>query len=415
MANETKELESALRALPCPELITFLRIDTSYPQDSLIKNIIPIFKNLETLLLNGDITNQSFIDLFYLQGNTIKEINDLTIYCKEIDENAFPIENQDNEASENGISKELKYIKNKEFNLKSICYRQCHPYQLDFLFKHCFNSLHTLNIYIDSFYKLNLLTNNINHLEKLKELYLSYEFSEPGNLQLVYYIYHESLEVLSIDSSYIRNFEWPTKRERKQYRNLIFDYDEYKNYEEKYNPQTASLPMVEDIDSKIDFLVPLKKSKLKILQFSRCSFDALNTTEIFEVCENIEELSFFKVNFLFVIPFDDLITYFPRNIKRLTVINCGHFTSLMLKHYIAIGQLEAIHIDISDVSTDLLIALTKLDYLYSIEIAESTFQMSNLHKYSLCFETMLKIFAEKAQQIMKNRKTMPIVSEGIYE
>ncbi|OUM58825.1 hypothetical protein PIROE2DRAFT_15817 [Piromyces sp. E2] len=421
--TETKELENALKALPCPELITFLRIDTSYCQDSLIKNIIPIFKNIKTLQLNGDITNQTFINLFYLQGNEIKEIDDLTIYCKELNENVFPVNEQindseNNEENQDNLSKELKYIKDKEFNLKSACYRQFHPYQLDFIFKHCYRSLHTLNVYIDSFNKLNLLTSNLNRLEKLKELYLSYEFSEPGNLQLVYYMYHESLEVLSIDSSYIRNLEWPTKRQRKQYRNLIFDYEEYKKYEEKYNQQMINLPQVasiEDIDAKIDFLVPLKKSKLKTLQFSRCSFDALNTTEIFEVCENLEELSLFKVNFLFVIPFDNLIEYFPRNITKLTVINCGHYSSLLLKHYLTLGQLEAIHIDISDVSTELLIALTKLDYLYSIEIAESSFQMSNLHKYSLCFETMLKIFAEKARKIMDNRKNMSVVSEGLYE
>ncbi|ORX41714.1 hypothetical protein BCR36DRAFT_338933 [Piromyces finnis] len=418
--TETKELESALKAIPHPELITFLRVDSSFPQDSLINNIIPIFKNLETLQLNGDITNQTFINLFYLQGNEIKEIDDLTIYCKDLNENNIPFDDQvnspaDNESNENTMPKEIKYIKEKEFNLKSICYRQCSPYQLNFLFKHCFKNLCTLNVYIDSFYKLNILTHNINHLDRIKELYLSYEFSENGNLQLVYYMYHESLEVLSIDSSYIRNLEWPVKRQRKDYRNLIFDYEEYKKYEEKYNHQTINLPMlssIEDIETKLDFIVPLKKSKLKTLQFSRCSFDALNTTEIFEVCENLEELSFFKVNFLFVIPFDDLVTYFPRNVKKLTIINCGHYTSLMLQYYLTLNQLEAIHIDISDVSTDLLIALTKLDYLYSIEISESSFQISNLHKYSLCFETMLKIFAEKAKQIIENRKIMPIHPEG---
>ncbi|ORX87125.1 hypothetical protein BCR32DRAFT_289523 [Anaeromyces robustus] len=435
VASEIKELENVLKALPNPELINFLRLDTSYPQDSLIETIIPNFKNLETLQLNGNITNKSFINLFKLQNsNKIKEINELTIYCKDMDEDSIPIEDiindmendnnnnnntnnnisneniNDNNNSNNSLtSQESNNFKNKEFNIKSISYRHCHPYQIDFLLRHCYSSLQILNVYIDSFYKLNLLNKNINQLETLKELYLAYEFSEPGNLQLVYYMYHNSLEVLSIDSSYIRNLEWPFKRQRKYYRNLMFDYDEYKRYEEKYYNEPESLDIgisSEDFESKIDFLVPLKKSKLKTFQCSRCSFDALNTTEIFQICENLEELSFFRVNFLFVIPFDDLVTYFPQNVKKLTIINCGHYTSLILKHYLSLKQLEAIHIDISDVSTDLLMELTKLNNLYSIEIAESFFQNSNLHKYSLCFETMMKVFAEKAEKIIENRKLM---------
>lgn len=420
VTTEIKELESVLKAIPKPELIKFLRIDTSYPQDNLISNVIPRFKNLETLQLNGNINNQSFINLFYLQENSIKKISDMTIYSKDPNENIIPLENimdennHEENFNENNISRQLKYIKNKTFNVKSICYRHFHPYQLNFLFKHCYTTIHTLNVYIDSFYKLNLLTQNIHQLENLKELYLAYEFSESGNLQLVYYMYHRSLEILSIDSSYIRNLEWPTKRQRKQYRHLLFDYDTYKAYEDKYyHPQNhLSLDIsMEDIDSKIDFLVPLKKSKLKTLQFSRCSFDALNTTEIFQICEDVEELSFFKVNFLFVIPFDDLVNYFPYNVKKLTLINCGHYTSLILQHYLSIGLLEAIHFDIGDVSTDLLMELTKLDYLYSIEISESSCPPPDLHKYSLCFETMLKIFAEKAKEIIKSRKTMTLIPE----
>jgi hypothetical protein len=422
--SELKELEDTLKAIPNPELMTFLRLDTTYPQDNLIQTIIPRFKNLETLQLNGNITNQSFLNLFYLQGNKIKEINYLTIYCKELNEDNMPIENNNNNnnsdinhsngQNESNLSKELQYIKDKEFHIKSICYRHCHPYQLNFLFKHCYHSLQVLNVFIDSYSKLNLLTKNLNYLEKLKELYLAYEYSEVGNLELVYYMYHESLETLSIDSSYIRNIEWPVKRQRKQYRHLIFDYDEYKKCEEKYHIKSETLQLdisAEDIASKIDIIMPLKKSKLKTLQFSRCSFDALNTSEIFQICEDLEEISFFKVNFLFVIQFDDLVTFFPSKVRKLTLINCGHYTSLILRHYLSLGKIEAIHIDISDVSTELLMGLTQLNNLYSIEIAESSFQISNLHKYSLCFETMMKAFAEKAERIIEARKLKSNISE----
>lgn len=115
---------------------------------------------------------------------------------------------------------------------------------------------------------------------------------------------------------------------------------------------------------------------------------------MFQSCQNLEEISFYRVNFYYNFPYEWTISNYLAKVKRLSIMNCALNTSPILMQFLKLGNLEALRLDIDEVHYELLIKIpSQFQKLKSLEISTIILSPVTINVYSLCFQTMMYLFA----------------------